>query len=243
MSLMMGRLILGAVIIACLSIIFAPIVNADPSSSTNLKLDETVVGGSGLSFSESANFQSSTSVGALGIDNSASTNLQVYAGNKTTGDPSLTFSITDSTASFSPFSVGSASTATSTFEVINYTSYGYVVQLVGNPPTKGTHTITAMASTAPSQVGIEQFGINLVANTSPASFGSNPDQGQFGFGVAASNYATANNFRYVNGESIVTAPKSSGKTIYTISYIVNVSTVTPAGSYTTDQTLICTGTY
>jgi hypothetical protein len=85
--------------------------------------------------------------------------------------------------------------------------------------------------------------MNLVANTSPISFGANPDHGQFGFGSASTNYGTANNFRFVNGETIASAPKSSGQTIYTISYLVNVNSLTPGGNYTSSQTLICTGTF
>ena len=41
-----------------------------------------------------------------------------------------------------------------------------------------------------------------------------PDNGQFGFGVAAVNYNESNKFRYVSGETIAMAPKSSGQTNY-----------------------------
>jgi hypothetical protein len=100
-----------------------------------------------------------------------------------------------------------------------------------------------MSTTGPSQAGVEQFGLNLVANTSPVSLGANPNHGQFGVGSAATNYATTNNYRFVSGETIASAPKSSGMTIYTISYIVNVSSLTPGGQYSSNQTVICTGTY
>ncbi len=220
------------------------ITSADPSSSANYQLQETVVGGSGLDFSQSTNYQTLQTSGVLGIGNSASSGFQVNNGDVTTGDPALTFAIDSASVSFGSFSAGSATVGTATFEVINYTSYGYVVQILGNPPTStGGHTITAMSNTAPSQAGTEQFGINLVANTSPTSVGTNPDQGQFGFGTASSNYGTANNYRYVSGETIALAPKSSGTTIYTISYIINVNSLTPAGQYTAAQTLVCTGTY
>jgi hypothetical protein len=136
----------------------------------------------------------------------------------------------------------------SIFSVFNYTSYGYAVQITGNAPTSGAHTISPMTTTAIAQPGIEQFGINLVANTSPKSFGSNPDNGSFGFGIIGSgpgdtSYSTPNEFRYVSGETIASAPKSSGQTNYTISYIVNTSSITPGGRYTSDQTVIVTGTY
>jgi hypothetical protein len=216
---------------------------ADTLKSNNFQFEETALGGSGLIGSQSANFQASSSTGILGLDTSASTNLQVNAGNITTNDPALSFGVNNFSVSFGAFSAGSTATATTTFQVINYTSYGYVVQVLGTAPTNGTHTITPMASTAPSQAGTDQFGINLVANTSPTSLGANPDHGQFGVGSAASNYGTSNNYRFVNGETIAQAPKSSGQTVYTISYIVNVNNLTPGGDYNASQTLICTGTY
>jgi hypothetical protein len=220
-------------------------VFADPLRSSNYVFQETSLGGTGVLNSQSANYQTTGSAGGiLGVGNSASPNFQINAGNITTNDPTLAFAITNPAANFTDFSAGIAATATATFEVLNYTSYGYIVQVVGNAPTdEHGHTITSMSSTGSSQVGIEQFGINLVANTSPISLGANPDHGQFGFGSATSNYGTTNQYRYVNGETIASAPKSSGQTIYTISYIVNVSSLTPGGFYTSNQTLICTGTY
>ena len=100
-----------------------------------------------------------------------------------------------------------------------------------------------MTATNTSQVGVEQFGINLVANTSPTSLGVNPDNGQFGYGSVMPNYATPDNYRYVPGETIARAVKNSGVTVYTISYIANVAPLTPGGIYTSNQTLIVTGTY
>jgi hypothetical protein len=222
-------------------------VFADPLRSNSYQFQETSLGGTGLFNSQSANYQTAgTAGGILGLGNSASSSFQVNAGNITTNDPALAFAVTNANATFTDFSPSIASTATSQFQVLDYTSYGYVVQLLGNPPTSTSgHMLNTMGTTAPepSQVGTEQFGINLVANTSPISYGANPDHGQFGFGGASSNYGTPNNFRYVNGETIVVGPKSSGTTIYTISYLVNVNTLTPGGQYTSNQTLICTGTY
>ena len=238
--------LVGAFCLILLSLTLTYIVTpafADPLRSTNYSFTETSLGGTGLLNSQSANYQSAFSGAVLGIGNSAAVDFQVNAGNLTTNDPALSFAVNSSSVNFGSFSAGTAATATATFQVINYTSYGYVVQALGTPPAKGGHTITAMSSTGPSQAGVEQFGINLVANTSPISFGSNPDHGLFGFGSASFNYGTANNFRFVSGETIASAPQSSGQTIYTISYIINVSSLTPGGEYTGGQTILCTGTY
>jgi hypothetical protein len=211
--------------------------------STNYRFDESVVGASGLMQSNSANYQGSNSVGDLATGNAASANFQVNAGSQTTNDPTLSFSINGAGVNFGSFTASNATVTTANFSVSNYTSYGYVVQVVGNTPTNGSHTLPAMTTTGASQAGTEQFGINLVANTLPFSVGTNPDNGQFGFGTVATNYGTSNQYRYVSGETIASAPKSSGVTTYTISYLVNVAGLTPGGQYTSNQTIIVTGTY
>lgn len=215
---------------------------ADTSKSTNYQFDESLVGGSGLTSESSPNFQAGESIGDIAVGDSNSTNYQINSGYTTTGDPALAFYVNSAT-NFGDFSPSLTAVATSTFQVLNYTSYGYIVQIMGTTPTNGSHVIPGMASTGPPTIGTEQFGINLVANTSPITFGADPANAIFGVGVAATNYNTANNYRYVSGETIAQGPKSSGLTTYTISYIVNVKSTTPGGQYTSNQTLVCIGTY
>jgi hypothetical protein len=216
--------------------------------SPNYRFDETDLGGGGLIQSKSANYGTVLSVGDNAIANSASASFQFDAGSQQTPDPALAFIITNSAASFGSFSATAAATATSTFTVSNYTSYGYVVQIMGSPPTNAGHVIDTMGTDAlggpqASSPGSEQFGINLVANTSPASVGANPVQSIFGVGEIATNYDTPNLYRYVSGETIATAPKSSGVTAYTITYLVNVNSLTPGGEYISRQQLVVIGTY
>lgn len=227
-----------------LTFVFLPRAHAEtPLQSPNFRFEESVIGGGGLMQSNSANYQATSSIGENATGAAASTGFQVQAGNKTSPDPVLTFTVDTSTANFGNFSASSTATATANFSVSNYTSYGYAVQVLGEPPKNGPTTITAMSSSDSSISGLKQFGMNLVANTEPFSLGANPNQGQFGFGVAAPNYGTSNMYRFVSGETIATAPKSSGVTAYTISYIVNVDGLTPGGQYTAKQTLVCTGTF
>jgi len=239
LSVALGLILLCALIIVC----GATITYAETIQSTNYRLDEPAIGVGDLNQSASANYQGVNSTGVLAIGNSASSNYQINAGTPTTPDPTLSFAINSGTGAFNDFSATVGATATASFSVLNYTSWGYVVQIFGSPPSYGSHVITPLATTSSPQTGVEQFGINLVANTQPKSFGLNPDNGQFGFGTVDANYNTTNMFRYVSGETIASAPKSSGLTSYTISYLVNVSSVTPGGQYSSDQTLVVTGTY
>lgn len=212
--------------------------------SSNYQFVETSLGGNGLTTTKSTTYQSQFSSGIIGVGTSSDSTLQVKAGNETTNDPALSFSILSNNISFGNFSPTSTVTANSSFQVSDYTSYGYTVQVFGTPPTNSSgYKISPMSTTAAPQVGVEQYGLNLVANTIPVSFGANPNYGQFGSGTVATNYNTANEFRFVSGDTIANSGVSSGVTIYTLSYIVDVSSITPGGEYTASQNIICTGTY
>jgi hypothetical protein len=216
---------------------------ADTLQSAHYHIDESSLGVGDASQGTSLHYQTAASVGDIGVGNTASGGYQINAGSQTSPDPALSFLITSGAINFGSFSSTTPTVTTATFSVLNYTSFGYVAQIFGSAPAYGGHTIPALATTDSSHIGTEQFGMNLVANTAPVSVGANPDNGQFGFGSVAANYATANQYRFVSGETIASAPKSSGVTNYTISYLVNVMSTTPGGTYTSNQTIIVTGTY
>lgn len=218
------------------------------SSSNNYQLNESFFGPGGELESESPNFRTAPggqSLGNPGGGESSSPNFGNQAGNPTTDDPSLACTINTGSANFGSLSTSVPSTATAEFSVLNYTSYGYVVNIVGDPPSMGSHELNDLESGGTSTPGTEQFGINLVDNSSP-DIGADPQQvpnNTFSFGEAASNYDTANNFRYVEGETIAQSVRSSGQTDYTISYLINISNTTPGGQYSGNQAIVCTGTY
>lgn len=218
-------------------------VHAEGPQSPNYRFDESTLGSGGMIQSSSASYRSSGAVSDLAVGEAASNNYQVVAGSQTTHEPNLTFSMNGFTSNFGSFSAAAPATATATFSISNYTAYGYVVQIAGDTLKNGTHSIDPLSSATASQTGTDQFGMNLVANTSPNSVGSNPIYEIFGIGTVAPNYGSPNQFRFVSGETIATASKSSGKTTYTITYLANVDTLTPGGQYSTHHTLIVTGTY
>lgn len=247
----MRKIVMIVGVILCLCLLTQQVLAQ--GASTNYRLDETYVGPGGQLESNSTNYKTAPGgqsvggqAGGAGGNESSSTNYRAQAGSQTTDDPSLTCTVNSSSINFGSLSTSTTATGTATFSVLNYTAYGYIVQMIGNTPNSGAHNLTALSSNAASTTGTEQFGINLVANTSPTTFGANPSQvpsGTFSFGVAATNYNTANSYRYVPGETIASAPKSSGQTDYTISYIVNVATTTAGGAYSGNQSLVCIGTY
>ena len=216
---------------------------AETIKSNNYRFDESSMGTGGLINSGSANFGITEATGDLGVGESSSSNYQLQAGSKTDPSPVLAFAIGSGTSNFGLFTASAPSVTTASFSVMNYTSYGYTVQVLGNTPTNGAHAIDAMSTLDTSQSGKEQFGLNLVANTSPTSIGANPDNGSFGYGTVVGNYSTPNKYYFSPGDTIAQSPKSSGITTYTITYLVNVAGMTPGGQYKSDQTLVVLATF
>ena len=218
----------------------------EPLTSPNYVIPESYIGPGGSIDGSSPNYSSDGTIGDTGTGGSSSANFRTQAGFNTTNDPRLSVIVNTSSVAFGSLSTATTMTATSSFSVLNYTAHGYGVYTIGSPPSSNNHTLEGMDPTDASQVGEEQYGINLKANTSPATFGANPLQvpgSTFSYGAAATGYNTANNYRYVAGEKIAEATQTSGQTDYTISYIVNVSNTTPGGQYVGAQSLVVVGTY
>lgn len=229
-------------------------VSAAPTyTSPSYGVDEVFMGSGGANDMSSTSYRGRASLGDTGVGNSASTTYQAYGGFTTTPDPYIEFSVTNPNVNLGVLSAAATATTTATFSVRTYLASGYNVVNASDPPVTGAgvtlHYLANLTSPTASAVGTEQFGINVVANTSPASLSgvsANPVQlpsAAYSFGTAATGYNTANVYKYVKGDTIATSTKSSGTTNYTISYIYNISPVTPAGEYILNHNLVATSTY
>lgn len=219
---------------------------AAQSASTNYQVNEVFFGSGGSLNSCSTNYCSKQSAGELTVGNPSSPNYQAHAGFNTDRSPYLQLIVNGSSSDIGKLTSGTTKTANTSFSVKTYLASGYVVQTLSSPPTNNSYTMQALTTPTASNANSEQFGMNLVANTSPATFGVNPVQvpdASFASGAAASGYNTPNLFKYVTGDTIASANKSSGETDYTISYIFNISNVTPAGTYIFNQVLVATSTF
>lgn len=227
---------------------------ADPTTSlsTNYSLQDTFFGSGSQINVCSSSYCAKAAVGALTVGNPSGTNYQLHAGFDTTGAPYLIFVVTPSSNNLGVINSSSSATTTGTFSVGTYQSGQYEVQTVSSPPSNGqghslaTATGSCVASPAP---GTEFFGMNLVANTYPSSFGANPAPNSVAgaaVGQAASGYATTNCFKYNTGDVIAQSASpgnTTGEIGYTISYIFNINNGTPDGTYTFNDVLVATGTY
>ena len=223
-----------------------PVVHAQQSSSTNYSVNEIFFGSGGSLQDCSATYCAKSSVGETAAGNTKSTSYQAQAGFNTDRTPSLTFIVNTSSINIGIITPGTTKTATATFSVKSYLSSGYVVQTYGSAPTYAGHPLSPLTSATASNSSAEQFGINLVANTSPVSLGANPSQAPdstFSFGAASAGYNTTNLYKYNSGDTVAFSNSSSGETDYTVSYIFNATGLTPAGLYTTQQSLVATATF
>lgn len=206
----------------------------------------------------SAEYCADETAGEMGVGNTKGGIYQAQAGFNTNRVPSLTFIVPTQSINVGVLTPGVTKVATATFSVESYLTSGYTVQVRGGAPANNGHQLAPMTAGGPSNSSAEQFGINLAANTCPATapsvgqgscsgtLGVGPSQAPdatFGFGTAASGYDTANSYKFNDGDVVAQSLKSSGTTNYTVSYIFNTTALTPGGTYTTNETFVATSTF
>jgi hypothetical protein len=229
-------------------------VLAAQSKSANYQVTEVQFGSGGLLNGSSANYKAQENLGS-NIDGSAkSTNYGANSGFLTPSTPYLQMVVNPSTINLGTLSSSSAATGTATFSVRAYVDSGYTVMSVNSPPTNESGVALKNMSTAGvSSVGTEQYGINLVqnlttcTNPAPANFGANPSPiptSAYATGQAATGYNTCGLFKYNTGDVIAKSTTSgAGETDYTISYLVNINSLSKAGHYNMTQNLVAVATF
>jgi hypothetical protein len=231
-----------ALIIAMPALVFA----GGLTSSTNYQLGEAVFASGGQLNSCSSNYCSKQAAGELAVGSTSSANYLAHAGFNTDRQPYIQINVSNTNTYLGTLTSSTTATTTASFSVETYLAHGYAVINASGPPTNGSYTMQTSTTPTTSNVGTEQFGMNLVANTSPASFGSNPVEepdNTFSFGQVATAYDNPNQYLYNQGDEIAYSTSSTSFTTYTISYIFNISHVTPGGTYTFYHVLVATGTY
>jgi hypothetical protein len=156
-------------------------------------------------------------------------------------DETLTFTLAAATVSLTPapISTGAASTGTSSMTASTNAATGYTITYLSAATlTSAGGTIPAYTSGA-SVPGTAGFGINLRANTTP-SVGTNVSGA--GSGTAFGVYNTVDSFTFATGAAtkVAEATIPTNSNTYTVSYVANISAVTPAGAYTTSLTYVAT---
>lgn len=230
------------------------------SSSTNYKVEEVMFGTGGELETCSGSYCAQSSTGAPAVGNTSSNNFDATAGGTTQADPFLEMTVTGATVSFGTMtdtvtSTGSAQAGACncSFYVRTYLSSEYVIVTASQPPTNGSGDSLDAKSTLGAPIttdSVEEFGINVVDNSSP-NMGADPvnqPDNTFADGQAATDYNVPNQFKYGVGDVIARSQATPGNqavgvTEYTISYIAKPGFNTPAGFYEMVHDLIAVPTF
>lgn len=239
---------------------------AQQSASSNYKVNEVIFGTGGQDYCPKLSGETSpgaycalVTAGELTIGNTKSSQFEAYGGFNTERNPFIEIDMLQPFVDLSVVKETKTGYGTAQLQVKAYLAHGYVLQIYGATPTNSGHAIPAMGAAAVPTMGTEQFGMNLAANSMvveqsgpTVAFGSGAQQdidGTFSYGEVSDGtggrpvYNLANNFKYTSGDTIAFSTSSSSYTLYTLSYVMNVSGVTPGGLYTTAQTVVATATF
>lgn len=215
------------------------------SSSTNYQVVESDFNAGTLE-SCSGQYCAQASIGDVTAGKSKSvTGTSASFGPITDSEPLLEVIVNPGESNLGILTTENTATKITTIQIRNYLSGGYVLQIVGNPPKYGNHTLNTPSTPTASDPGTEQFAINAADNSIP-NVGAAPVQvpsDQMSFGVVDDDYNTPNVFKYASGDEIARSETESGRTDYTISMIVNISNTTPAGHYTGDFSAVVIPVY
>ncbi len=252
---------MSVIISVCVLFLGTGSVYAQQSSSANYRADEIFFGSGGELDAQSSSYRSQQSAGALGVGYMSSTSYDANGGFLTQNNAYLEMSVENVSVDFGTLSSSATSygaaqggSCNCSFTVRTYLSSQYVVYSISDPPTNESGKVLTSKATqgAPSgDQNVEEFGINVVSNTSPGAFGANPvnyPDNTFADGQAAPGYSIANQYKYGVNDVIARSQASvgnpaTGRTDYTISYIAKINNITAAGLYTMNHKLVTVPTY
>ena len=164
-----------------------------------------------------------------------------------TVNPTLTFTLSQTSLGFGALTTangrwatngGGANVATAGLRLATSTNGvgGYTIYVLGDTLKDGTKTITALGSSTASSPNNTQFGMNV------ATFST-------GTGVITLQppYSTASQYGWTatgtTQTSVVTNTGPDSGSQFDISYLANISGITPAGNYTATHTWTATGNF
>ena len=188
---------------------------AAQSASSNYQVNEVFFGSGGELNACSTSYCSKQSIGETTVGNTSSANYQAQAGFNTNREPYLEFTVSNTNVDLGTLTATTTKTATSSFSVKSYLAHGYVVSNASDAPTNGSYIMQTLTIPTAPQVGTEQFGINLVANTNPITFGANPSHtpdSTFSFGQVGLDYSNPDMYKYLNGDVVAFSTQSSSYT-------------------------------
>lgn len=154
-------------------------------------------------------------------------------------DEVLTFTLASSTTTLTAPTPSTTGSGTSTMSISTNARSGYSITYNGLAPSDGFTSLTGMPY-GTSVVNSKQFGLNLVANSTPAVGTAVSGSGS---GVAYGDYASADNFKFLSGDQVASASAPTNTNTFTVSYIANMDGSTSAGVYQTILNYVATANF
>lgn len=232
-----ARTIIVASVVLCVAFVgtaSAAAPSESSLSSPNYMVTEAQFG-TGASINDcSDNYCANVSVGNTAAGLMESSSFRARAGGATSDEPLLEVAASGGFANLGTLDPTRTATFSMAVSVRSYLTGGYVIQITGDPPGYGSYQLPRLEEPTFSSAGVEQFGINLVANQSP-KVGADPVQvpsSDISFGRVVDSYAQPDKFMYKDGDIVAFSETDSGRTDYTISMILNITNATPKGWYT-----------
>jgi hypothetical protein len=235
--------------VALIALLIPVGASAQTPSSTNYQVPEASFNTGSSIDSTSTSYSARLSAGDLAVGFGSSTNYNAIPGFINPSEEFLELVVQTSNVDLGILDTTSTGTGAANFYVRSYINGEYVVQTAAPSLTSESgQVIDPLTPAAVPTQGQEQFGINLVENTTLAiGLDPSPDPDtNFANGIAATDYDTDGTFKYTQGDVIARSSPTGlawGRTYFTISYIANVNSITPAGLYTIDHDIVLLSTY
>jgi hypothetical protein len=250
----------GLMTSASAEVYVTPVPPAPPARSTNYSFAEASFS-TGSGFGSSSQYGAQYSVGDVGIGTAYSASYGAYAGPISPTKEYLELVTSTSLVDLGRLTADETALGVASFYVRAYMNSSYSVVTASLPPeSESGHFLNPLTGAASPSAGTEQFGINLVENTCPAAsvspaaancvgvFGADaalqPDA-TYANGEAAPGYNTADQYQYNEGDVIARSNSAPawGQTNFTMSYVANISPLTPAGSYSMIHSIVVITTF
>jgi hypothetical protein len=234
---------------AVIFFVATPRAIAQTPNSASYQVPESSFNSGSSIDSESASYSGRFSAGDLAVGFGSSTSYNAAAGFISPSEEYLELVVQSTNVDLGILDPTSTGTGSGNFYVRSYINGSYVVQTASTSLMSASgEEINPLSPSAAPTKGSEEFGINLVENTTE-SLGLDPSADpdtSFASGIAATGYDTDGEFKYIQGDVIARSSPTGlawGRTFFTVSYIANVSSITPAGLYEVDHDIVLVSTF
>lgn len=182
----------------------------------------SVAGSQGITIGSGSSTMADSTYIAVAIVADPQVDLSAYVGS------SLTMSLSSTSANIGQLSSSSTTTGATTVTINTNSGSGYFLKYNATNLTNQTaYSLAALSSKTAASPGTEQWGLNAASVNNSAS-------GTDSTGTAAANYNTASSYMVVPSvdTQLASASGTAQDHAYTVTYGVDISALTPSGTYT-----------